>query len=188
MSLTPTHTPLRGVTFPKLQYHVDNHFHFNSHTPYGVWRYSRCNTMCSHQNFNSHTSYGEWRIYANAHFVPFQLVHPIKRCDKQKLHIKKLPSKISTRTPLTGCDMIIEMAQDIFRMFQFTHLMLSPYPNSVSDFNSHIPCGVWLSIFSCDDITSNISTHTPLTGCDISFIRIRWSWWISIHTSDKGRD
>ena len=120
---------LRSVTFPKLQYHVDNHFHFNSHTPYEVWlrtisavdvflRFQpthplRGVTHHNHQildsfrDFNSNTPYEVWHINFNPspNSRVFQFTHPLQGVTmNSRLVIHAI--RISIHALLMECDLL----------------------------------------------------------------------------------
>ena len=168
-----THTPLTGRDcfwggrFSK-------RFHFYSHAPYGTWPISPIQNTIANGNFYSHAPYGTWLELLKVFYLnlAFLLTRPLRDVTSASI-ASKISSLISTHTPLTGRDFL-------------HHRCFVPDKN----FYSHAPYGTWRIFFRVlesrpiflltrplRDVTSlsrqsginfEISTHTPLTGRDIS--------------------
>ncbi len=142
---------------------------FNSHTPRGVRRDSVEDRVIK-ENISTHT--------------------PLAGCDLHCRGIGKFRTGISTHTPLAGCDLVLEQYSG----------------KTTLNFNSHTPRGVRLKIrqkhrriiifqltHPSRGATPNgrgeytnyfqISTHTPLAGCDKGGVpRTGLSFYFNSHT------
>ncbi len=166
-----THTPLAGCDVYSIAC-WSRRAHFNSHTPRGVRLQARkgrpgIGDFNSHTprgvrlkqsplwftvmiNFNSHTPRGV-RLYALVFNLPvarFQLTHPSRGATGPSQGLLD-PVKISTHTPLAGCDNVFAGSPFSPTPFQLTH------PSRGA---TYLKSDILLS--------DPISTHTPLAGCD----------------------
>ena len=128
--------------------------------------------MSDHLDFYSHIPCGMWPTSSILLMFPviFLLTHPVWDVTKVFIIVcERTP--ISTHTSRVGCD-------DYHRQ-RNTH---------DKNFYSHIPCGMWLLLWSDLTILAVISTHTSRVGCDIQHIHIYRQLPISTHTSRVGCD
>ena len=99
-----THTPLTGCNYQQPAVNI-NHDDFYSHTPHGVQLGLQEYRKTSHTHFYSHTPHGVQQSLRNApELLPgFLLTHPSRGATSNGYY-GLFGGKISTHTPLTGCN------------------------------------------------------------------------------------
>ena len=159
------HNPLRALAF---------RFNFNPHIPCGMWPNNLIFAFMLEDNFNPHIPCGMWlHIWLERWMaIQFQSTHPMRDVTQQK-NWNCYGYIISIHTSHAGCDLII--TNNINDETNFNpHIPCGMWlENSTSmaparDFNPHIPCGMWRSTFR--SIVSSVpfqSTH-PMRDVTLS--------------------
>ena len=145
-------------------------------------------------HFYSHIPCGMWQ-YCDLHiksFREFLLTHPVWDVTMAFM-CSSSTRNISTHTSRVGCDVLFALLKFVWQISTHTsrvgcdsHLALSV--SLVSDFYSHIPCGMWLYHHNkCNGIFEFLLTH-PVW--DVTLYPINWETYqnISTHTSRVGCD
>ena len=101
-----------------------------------------------------------------------------------------ITERISTHTPLAGCNNL-PICPGIHCVYFYSHTPCGVQRKNnklwkiFKNFYSHTPCGVQLSYIR-KKLLKNISTHTPLAGCNNTNNQIRKTYKISTHTPLAG--
>ena len=164
-----THTPLTG----RDETGTDTAWkplYFYSHAPYGTWPLTR-SLFCFLLDFYSHAPYGTWLnpVFENATGRNFYSHAPYGTWPEQT-PVPRPEHHFYSHAPY-GTWQMYDSGRSEIKIF----LLTRPLRDVTNE-------GKWC------EISNVISTHTPLTGRDLSWLAFLILFGISTHTPLTGRD